>query len=157
MEKELFKQFEDLIKIGQKEIEFDVPGAEKTHKIKLGVLWQKDLITIKTRTAEKLIFPGDSEARQVVEPLETLVESILVIDGENFYDETDTSAHNLKKAQLRNVLECAHPGVINFIYQKYVELSRDAYNEITEKVEALKKSSGSSQENKKTQQTPNLD
>jgi len=134
-------QFEDILSLGQLENEFDVPGREKTHRVRVGVLWNSDVIRIKDRAARRVTI-GDSATRREIEIIETLVEAILSIDNVDFFDPKNLSNHDALKSNLRVILDKASPYVVTYIYGKYLETVNTASQEVNRRVEEIKKSSG---------------
>ena len=153
--KDIIKTFESLTNFGQKELTFSVPGKEKSHVVKIGTLWQGDIIDVEKKIANQLMFPNDSITREEIRPLETVMQCILSIDGHEFVSD-DPAEEEIKKAQLRDILTKTNAKIILFIYQKYLELTTESYNEITKAVDDLKKSSGSSQKDGRKEKKPNL-
>jgi len=145
--------FEDIWTLGQIEEEFEIPGAEKVHTVRMATLWEDDLTKIKKRAVEVAAVSNESVIESV-RVFETLVESILSIDGHAFYNPDNLSEHQALKAQLRELLRKCSPHIINFLYSKYLEISGKAYELIRERIEVAKKSSGPSQQNSSP---PNLD
>lgn len=143
-------QFSDIHQLGHQESEFQLPGRDQSHTIKMGTLWHADIVKIKDRSARQTR-QGDESTRQEIEVLETLVESIMEIDGVSFQSE-DGNVHALLKGQLREILNAATPYTITHIYNKYVEIVTMSRQEIDRRIEEIKKSSGPSQT-----ETPQVD
>lgn len=144
-EETLLEQFADIIQLGQLEYEFDLPGREETHRVRVGTLWNDDIIKIKERAGKKITF-GDIETRREIEINETLVECILSIDGIDFHDSYNMMLNDEKKSQLREILRRASPHLVTCIYEKYIETTKRAYQEIDRRIDEVKKSSGPSQQ-----------
>ena len=148
MDREFLAQFSDLIELGQIENEFTLPGREQTHTIKLGFLWEDDLITIMKRCSNQV-----SESNQVtwrrIYTFEVLIEAIMMVDDVPFYDPENKANHDLKKMQLRDILRRANPNVINLLYENYLLMSETSAQEIEGRVDDIKKSSPPSRKKRK--------
>ena len=143
MDEKIFEIFDDLLKLGQIVHEFDFPGKEQTHHIKMGALWEQDLIRVKNRAARRTIAHDDSTRREI-EILETLVESILAIDSTEF-THADPGLYEETKGKLRMILEHSSPHVIVKLYEEYIQLLIRSSEEIGGRIEEIKKSSEPSQ------------
>lgn len=138
------KLMEDITRLGVVDRTFNFPGREKTHKIRVGTLWENDVIVVKERAASR---SSEPLVQQEIIVLETLVEAILEVDGFPFHSPIqDIQAQ--KKGQLRELLEQASPITITRLYRRYTEILQEGAEEIEARIEEIKKSSGPSEQDK---------
>lgn len=134
------KLLQDITTLGVVDRTFDFPGREKTHKVRVGTLWEDDLIRVKERAARR---SSDPLVQREVIVLETLVEAVLDIDGFAFFNAIP-EVHDVLKGNLRETLKQSSPFTITALYEKYSEATTLGAEEIDNRINEIKKSSGPS-------------
>lgn len=127
----LSPDLEDFVNFSQFSAEFEAPGKERTHKIRISLMWEGELSDLIIRSG-RVVTPTDNMGRSVYIKLEKLVQSINSIDGELF--DTEES-----KGKLRMILEKSSPALITYISEMLDILMEQRNNYVQSKTEELKK------------------
>lgn len=137
---ELFKiipEIEDLINFAKFEVELEVPGRSQTHKIRLQLLDENEIYQLFKQSGQDLN-PADMMSRAEYMKIETLVQSITMLDTKRYKSEDATEQDALLR-ELRYILGHTSPYLIGYVYKCYNELYEKRNQFADEKTEELKK------------------
>lgn len=137
---ELFKiipEIEDLINFAKFEVELEVPGRSQTHKIRLQLLDENEIYQLFKQSGQDLN-PADMMSRAEYMKIETLVQSITMLDTKRYKSEDATEQDALLR-ELRYILGHTSPYLIDYVYKCYNKLYEKRNQFADEKTEELKK------------------
>ena len=115
---------ENFINAFQYSIDLKVPLSKGETSIKFALLWEGDTYDVVKDSAKETPHAQDMLTRTGFIKRETLVEAIFQIGETKYYSENDPDENKSLKNKLRVVLSKSSPKLVDYIYQRYYDLTK---------------------------------